>query len=39
MIVYGCSLSPVMRGTLVFIAQKGPTTGRKPLPPHLNAKD
>jgi glutathione S-transferase len=34
MIVYGSSLSPFVRKTLVFIAEKGLTAERKPLPPH-----
>ena len=34
MIVYGSSLSPFVRKTLVFIAEKGLTTERKPVPPH-----
>jgi glutathione S-transferase len=34
MIVYGSSLSPYVRKTLAFIAEKGLTTERKPLPPH-----
>jgi len=34
MIVYGSSLSPFVRKTLVFIAEKGLTTERNQLPPH-----
>ena len=34
MIVYGSSLSPFVRKTRVFIAEKGLTAEYKPLPPH-----
>jgi glutathione S-transferase len=34
MIVFGSSLSPFVRKTLAFIAEKGLTTERRPIPPH-----
>jgi glutathione S-transferase len=37
MIVYGSSLSPFVRKTRVFIAEKGLTTERRPVPPQDNS--